>query len=491
MSEFKDQTKEKYRPDADAIDREVEDALGGMSIEDIIAAPTPPEKRAEPAARGMRRGRVISVDKDEVFVDFGSKSQGVAPTSQFENEPKVGDEMEFHVDRFDREDGLLILTLKGAVAQNVNWENLEIGQIVEGTVTGMNKGGLEVQVKGMRAFMPSGQVDVVFHKDISIFLGQKITAEVMQFDREKKDLVVSRRNILEREKEAARQKLLAELAEGQVRRGTVRSVMDFGAFVDLGGVDGLLHVSEISHRRIRNPHELLKEGDVVDVKILKIDREAGRMSLSLKQTRDDPWVNVGDKYAVGTPVTARVAKIENFGAFLEVEEGIEGLLPISEISWQRINKVADVLAEGQTVKVVVLSLDPATRRMSFSLKQAGGDPWARVGEKYYLDQVIEGKVTRTAEFGAFVELEPGLEGLVHISELARERVRSVADVVKPGQDVKVRILDIDPEKRRIGLSIRRADVPVVEATAAATAAAPAAPAGPKKKRPVLRGGLDM
>jgi small subunit ribosomal protein S1 len=394
--------------------------------------------------------------------------------------------MEFHIDRFDPEEGLLILNLKGAVATNVTWENLEVGQVVEGSVSGMNKGGLEVQVKGMRAFMPSGQVDIVFHKDLSIFIGQKIVAEVTQFDREKKNLVISRRNILEREKEAAKAKLLEELAEGQIRRGTVRSVMDFGAFVDLGGIDGLVHVSELSHKRVRTAKDALKEGDVVDVKIVKIDRETGKLGLSLKQTLADPWVDVASRYSVGTAITARVARIADFGAFLEVEEGIEGLLPVSEISWQRIGKPSDVLAEGQTVKVVVLSLDPAAKRMSFSLKQAGGDPWAKVSERFATDMVVEGKVTRIAEFGAFVELEPGLEGLVHISELANKRVNSAADVVKPGQTVKVRILEIDSEKRRVSLSIKRADEIAYPAESA-----PATPAGPKKKRPQLRGGLEF
>ncbi|MGA2497217.1 MAG: S1 RNA-binding domain-containing protein [Tepidisphaeraceae bacterium] len=461
MSEFKDQLKEKFRPDADsALDREIADALGDLSIDELLKHE---QARSESTTPGMRKGKIISVEKEDVFVDFGGKSQGVCPLLQFAEEPKVGQELEFRVDRFDKAEGLLILAL-----------------------------GLEVTVKGMRAFMPAGQVDVVFHKDISIFLGQKVTAEVTQFDKEKRNLIISRRNIIEREKEIAKKKLLEELAEGQVRRGTVRSVMDFGAFVDLGGVDGLVHVSEISHRRVKNPRDALKEGDVVDVKVIRIDREAGKLSLSLKQTMADPWNEAAGRYSVGTVVTARVAKLESFGAFLEVEEGIEGLLPISEISWQRIGKVADVLADGQTVKVVVIAMDPISRKMTFSLKQAGGDPWKTVNERYALDMVVPGKVTRTAEFGAFVELEPGIEGLVHISELSKQRVRTVADVVKPGQEIRVRVLEIDTEKRRIGLSIRRADEPVLDMTTQSSASpAAAVVATPKKKRPVLRGGLDF
>ncbi len=278
---------------------------------------------------------------------------------------------------------------------------------------------------------------------------------------------------------------MAELAEGQTRRGTVRNVMDFGAFVDLGGVDGLLHVSEMSYRRGRAPSEFVKVGDIVDVKIIKLDKETGKLSLSLKASMPDPWLNADTKFPVGTSLTGRVTRIEPFGAFVEVEEGLEGLLPVSEISWQRIGRPSDVVKEDELVKLVVISLDPVQKRMSLSLKQAGPNPWASAKEKYAVETVVDGKVTRVAEFGAFVELEPGLEGLVHISELAENRVRAAGDVVKPGQDVRVRVLEVDPQARRISLSIRKA-------FEAAPASAPAPDAKPvkKKKRPELRGGLD-
>jgi small subunit ribosomal protein S1 len=494
MSEQKDQYKEKFRPDAQtALDQEIADALNGVSLESLYGfdKPQPQRPDAPPASKGMRRGRVIAVDKDNVFVDLGGKAQGIVPLMQFEAEPKVGEDYEFHVDRYEPREGLLILTRKGALATNVSWENLEVGQIVEGTVTGVNKGGLELQIKSMRAFMPAGQVDLYFQKDISVYIGQRMTVEVAQCDREKKNLIVSRRNVLEREKEASKQKMLEEIQEGQVRRGTVRNVMDFGAFVDLGGLDGLLHVSEMSHRRVRNPAEVVKVGDVVDVKIVKIDRETGKIGLSLKQAMADPWTDVANRYAVGNAVTGRVARVEGFGAFLEVEEGIEGLLPVSEISWQRIRHPSDVLKEGDTVKVVVLSLDPAQRRMSFSIKQAGGDPWAGAEDRYPTDSVVVGKVTRVADFGAFVELEAGLEGLVHISELASQRVRTASDVVKPGQEVRVRVLELDKERRRIGLSIRRAEEPAVAVAPAAPILTPAQAAKKQKKREQLRGGLEF
>jgi len=488
-----DQYRESFRPPGDsALDREIAEALGDLSVEDLYGFDKPKSQKSPErlAAKGMRHGRIISIDRDEVFVDLGGKSQGIAALAQFEKEPTVGEEMDFHVDHYDPREGLLILSLKGAVATNVTWDSLEIGQLVDGTVTGMNKGGLELQIKNMRAFMPAGQVDLYFQKDISVYIGQRMTVEVTQFDREKRNLIVSRRNVLEREKEESKKKLLEEITEGQVRRGTVRSVMEYGAFVDLGGLDGLLHVSELSHRRVKDPAEVVKVGDVVDVKVIRIDKETGKLSLSLKQAMADPWENVGDRYAPGASVTARVARIESFGAFLEVEEGVEGLLPVSEISWQHIRHPQDVLREGDTIKVVVLSADPVQKRMSFSLKQAGGDPWTGAEDRYMRDTVVTGKVTRVAEFGAFIELEPGLEGLVHISELARERVRSAADVVKPGQEVRVRILEVDIGKRRMSLSIRRAEETLMATPQTAAASPPAGPAK-KKKRPQLRGGLDL
>ncbi len=501
MAQHDEQYKAKYRPDLDPkLDLEIDEALGDMSIEDLYerdqarpgsAAGEEPAS-AKGAPKTMRHGRIVRVGADDVFVDFGGKSQGVASLLQFDEPPKVDEEFDFFVQKFDQREGLLILTRKGSLATHVSWDNLEAGQIVEGTVTGSNKGGLELDIKGMRAFMPSGQVDLYFTPDISTFIGQKMQVEVTQFERAAKNLVVSRRNILEREKEEKKKELLKELAEGQIRRGTVRTVMDFGAFVDLGGVDGLLHVSEMTFKRGRqNAGDFVKVGDVLDVKITRMDPETGKMSLSLKQARGiDPWTDADAKYAVGTTLTGRVTKLESFGAFIEVEEGLEGLLPISEMSWTRIRHPVDVVKEGDTVKLVVLSVDPAQRRISFSLKQAGPDPWSTVADRYAVDMAVDGRVTRTADFGAFVELEPGLEGLVHISELSNQRVGSVEQVVKVGDEVKVRVLEIDRDARRMGLSIKRLAEILAPASATPGAPAPADP-GKKKKRPELRGGLDF
>ncbi|HWE02749.1 MAG TPA: S1 RNA-binding domain-containing protein [Tepidisphaeraceae bacterium] len=486
-----DPYKEKFRLDVDPeLDKQVEDAMAGMSFDQLMATDKPRESAPEapstqPGGAQVRRGKVVSIGKDDVFVDFGGKSQGICSLLQF-TEVKIGDEFDFNVDKYDEREGVIILNRKGVLTTGVNWDNLEVGQIVEGLVTGMNKGGLEMDIKGMRAFMPSGQVDIYFQKDISVHLSQKMVVEVTQFDRHAKNLVVSRRHILEREKEEQRLKLIAELAEGQVRKGVIRSVMDFGAFVDLGGVDGLLHVSEMSHRRGRHPSEFVKVGDLVEVKIIKMDKATGKLSLSLKQAMADPWTGVENRYATGTQLTGRVVRVESFGAFIEVEEGIEGLLPVSEMSWQRIRHPADVVKEGDTIKLVTIGVDPVARKMTFSLKQAAPDPWSTAVDKYPVNSVVTGTITRVVDFGAFVELEPGLEGLIHISELAPNRIRAASDVAKPGQEVKVRVLEVNQEARRVSLSLKRATEPVVPETPAA----PVAPPPKKKKRPELRGGLD-
>ncbi len=490
MAQAADPLKEKFRPNIDtALDQEVDAALEGLSMDDLLntdnASPEPVAASTNAQGKQVRKGRIVSIGKEDVFIDLGGKSQGVVSLLQFEDvEPVIGLELEFIVDRYDTREGLLVLNRKGAAVSNASWDNLEVGQVVEASVTGVNKGGLECDVKGMRAFMPAGQVDLYFNADLSTLIGQKFPAEVTKFEREAKNLVLSRRVILEREKEEKRKKLVEELAEGQVRRGVVRSVLDFGAFVDIGGADGLLHVREMSFKRGVKASEVVKVGDSLDVKIIKFDKETGKMSLSLNQARGiDPWAEAQTKYGVGTTLTGRVVKLESFGAFLEVEEGFEGLLPISEMSFKRIKHPSEVVKEGDTVKVVVISIDPTQRRCSFSIKQAGPNPWASIGERYSPHSVVDGTVTRVADFGAFVELEPGLEGLVHISELSDRRVPSASSVVSAGQQVKVKILEIDTEARRVSLSIKRANETSSPSRGGASASSPvmAAPAAAPSK----------
>jgi small subunit ribosomal protein S1 len=493
---FGDEYKAKFRPDESVLDQQVDAALAELPLDELYAkdrAGSAQVASATGTGKSARHGKIVSINKDDAFVDFGGKSQGICSMLQFETEPKVGEEYDFLVQKYDEREGLLVLTRRGSLATGVSWENLEVGQVVEGVVTGLNKGGLELEVKSMRAFMPAGQVDIYHVPDLSQFIGQKFQAEVTQFEAHAKNLILSRRNVLEREREEQKKILMLELAEGQIRRGTVRNVMDFGAFVDLGGVDGLLHVSEMTFKRGRhNATEFVKVGDVLDVKVTRIDKETGKLSLSLKQALgSDPWAEAATKYAVGTEITGRVTKVESFGAFIEVEEGMEGLLPVSEMSYARIRHPSDMVKEGDTVRLLVISIDPTQRRVSFSLKQAGPDPWKTVKDKLAVGMTTTGTVTRLADFGAFVELEPGLEGLIHVSELSNQRIRQPGDVVKVGQEVSVRVIDLDAEARRVSLSMRQPGGGAAKASA--TIAAPATPEVPvkKKKKIELRGGLDF
>ena len=485
MAKSNDQYKETFRPEIDpALEKEINDALNDVSLDALYTSG--PARPAAAAAKGMRRGRVAYIDlpQNEVMVDFGGKTQGVCPLSQFVVEPKVGDEVDFVVVRLDPKDGSMVLSLPGAKATNVSWDNLDVGQIVEGTVTGVNKGGLEIDVKSMRAFMPAGQVDIYHTPDVSVFLNQRITAEVMQFDRENKNLILSRRNLLEKQREQKRVEFFETIEEGAMLRGTVRNVKDFGAFVDIGGVDGLIPVSEMAYKRVAKASDVLNVGDIVDVKVIKLDKTTGKVTLSLKQAMPDPWLGADMKYPAGSMLTGLVIRLETFGAFIQVEEGVEALLPISEMSYTRIKQVSDILKVGDTAKLMVLTVDPVAHKMSLSLKQAGVDPWKTVEERYATDMVVTGKVTRLAEFGAFVELESGIEGLIHVSELSNNRVQSVGQMVQPGQEVKVAVLEVDKANRRIGLSMKKVSELVAPER-------PVETGKPKKPRPQLRGGLDF
>jgi len=482
-----DQSKEQFRPTVDTeLDQSIEEAMGGLSMDQLIASDGA-SSEGEERIKGIRTGYVFSIDlgKGEILIALDGKNQGVAPLDQFVPEPRVGEAVEVAVERFDERQGIYKLNKKGAAVSSSDIDNINPGMIVEGQVDAMNKGGLELKIGTLRAFMPAGQVDVHFHKDISVFLGQKMKVVVQKVDRRGKQLVVSRRQIVEQERAESKKKLLEEISEGQTRRGTISSVMEYGAFVDLGGADGLIHISELTHRRGVKATDIVQVGDLVDVKIVKLDPETGKIGLSLKQLMADPWAGAEAKYSVGTEVTGRVVRIEGFGAFIEVEEGFEGLLPISEVSYQRVNRVSDVLKPDDIIKLSVIALDTVNRKLTLSLKQSGPDPWKTAASKYNKYDVVPGKVTRTVDFGAFIELEPGLEGLVHISELADHRVKSVGEVVKPGQDVEALVLEVDSEKRRISLSLKKAKAEFVP---------PPEPVKEDPKKPrkpkQLRGGLE-
>jgi len=477
----------------DVINREVEAAMSEMSTDELaaltIGGPSSISTDAPQAAPGgLQMGRIVSVHGDDVFIDLGGKTQGVISKAMFKPDETiaVGEPVEVYIDRHDRESDLIILSRKGA-PRSVEWELLKPGDIVEGRVIGLNRGGLEVKLKGVTAFMPASQVDVMHVKDISIFLGDSVRCEVMEIDRRGKNLTVSRRRVLAKEREANREDLLKDLEVGQVRKGVVGNLTDFGAFVDLGGVDGLIHISDMSYRQIKKPSEVVKSGDIVEVKILKIQGEGSkqRISLGLKQTQPDPWDGIAERFPLQSTHRVRVVRLADFGAFAQLEEGVDGLIPVSEMSWSRIGSPKEVVEVGQTVDVSVIRVEPKRHRISLSMKHAQPDPWAGVMESYTPNMMVEGKVTRLAEFGAFIELVPGIEGMAHISELSDKRVKSCGDVLKVGQEVKARILNVDQKTRRIGLSLKPAQEAAAKLSLGSEKAGP-----PKKRDKKLRGGLS-
>ncbi len=475
--------------DLDAVlARELEEALGDLGGGSFMDADRPGSTTTAP---GVRRGRVIEIHKDDIFVDMGGKSQGVLPATQYEDEPlpQVGDMIDVTIEGYDREDGLLLLSRQGAVMA-ATWQSLDEGQVVEGRVTGHNKGGLELDVNGIRAFMPISHVELVRVEDLAPYVNRRLKCQVIDVDTAERSITVSRRAVLELEAQEAREKALTSLVEGKIVTGTVKTIMPYGAFVDIGGVDGLLHVRDMAHGRTEDPKSVVREGQRVEVMILKVDRESRRISLGMKQVLPDPWSGADMKWPVDTVVTGRITRLADFGAFVQLEEGVEGLIPISEMSFERrIARPGDVVNVGDVVKVRVMSIDLERKRVSLSLKRVGDDPWMGASARWPADSVVEGVVRRIEAFGAFVELTPGVEGLIHISELSPDRVRFVTEVVREGQTVKAKVLSVDEDQRRISLSIKQ-----LLAMPDYTGDAPAEPAGPEKPKPKrkkpLKGGLD-
>jgi small subunit ribosomal protein S1 len=484
------------------LNRELAEQVGDISAQELereMATAQPPRSSSHhhhaPGENATRvSGRILSISGPDVFVDIGGKSEGVLPLDEFEPDepPTVGQTLSLVPHGFDRESGLMRLSLREAKLQ-ADLETIRVGDIVKGRVTGSNIGGLELRVHGARGFMPMSQVDIHRHEDFGGFMGRWLECEVTEVDRRGKRLVLSRRKILEREREEERRQLRFQLAEGQVRKGIVRRLADFGAFVDLGGIDGLLHISDMSYARVNHPSEVVKEGDEIEVKVLKVDLVKDRISLGTKQLAADPWTMVEGKYRVGETVEGTVTKLMDFGAFVQLEPGIEGLIPISEMSWtQRVRHPKDVLNVGDAVRVAILGVAADKRKISLSLKALGADPWLGVAERYQPEMLLSGAVARITNFGAFITLEDGIEGLVHISQLSDQRVRAVSDVVEVGKVVQVKVLSVDADQRRISLTMKMPREASMEAAAAAAATGTSAePPKPKKERKKpLRGGLS-
>ena len=498
------------------------------------------------------KGQVVEVRPQEVLVNIGYKSEGLLSASEFKDlsEIHVGDEVEVLLERLEDENGMVVLS-KLRAEQQRNWDNVtascEEGKVVSGVVKGKVKGGLLVDVGGVDAFLPGSQIDVVPARNLDDFLGQTLECKVIKINNERRNIVLSRRDLIEETRREQKKKLLLEIQPGQTRKGVVKNITDFGAFVDLNGMDGLLHITDMSWGRINHPSEVVQVGQELEVFVLDVNLEKERISLGLKQklqnpweeielkypkgtrirgkvvnlvpygafvqledgveglvhvseiswtkrvarasdalsvgqeveavvlnvnkeeqkislgirqTEANPWDDVASKYPIGTRVKGKVRNFTNYGAFVELEEGVDGMIHVSDMSWARkINHPSEVLKKGDEVEAIVLEVSPENQRISLGLKQAQEDPWAGISGRYRIGQLIKGKVSKLASFGAFVELEEGVDGLVHISQISDDHVAKIRDVLQPGQEVEARVIKIDPIDRRIGLSIKAAKLP--------------------------------
>jgi small subunit ribosomal protein S1 len=411
------------------------------------------------------KGEVLHVGEDYVIVNAGLKSEGVIPADEFrdahgELKVKVGDLVEVVVEEV--EDGMGSTRLSHEKAQRAKaWEELEKAyenqSIVTGVMTGKVKGGYTVDIKGVRAFLPSSLVDVRPVRDPSYLEGKELEFKVIKIDRRRANVVVSRRAVVEKELSAERAALLASLEEGQIVKGIVKNITDYGAFVDLGGVDGLLHITDMAWRRVKHPSEVLKIGDEIEAKVLKYDRERNRVSLGLKQLGDDPWVDIERRYPEGTRLFGKVTNITDYGAFVEIEPGVEGLVHVSEMDWTNKNiHPSKVVQIGDEVEVMILDIDTERRRISLGMKQCKPNPWEEFAASHQKGERIKGKIKSITDFGIFVGLEGGIDGLIHLSDLSWSRPgeEAVRDY-KKGDEVEAVILAIDPERERISLGIKQ------------------------------------
>ncbi|HTO77275.1 MAG TPA: 30S ribosomal protein S1 [Thermoanaerobaculia bacterium] len=409
------------------------------------------------------RGRVIGITPSEVIVDIGYKSEGIIPVSEFTDfagkvTVKEGDAVDVLLERTEDQNGYVVLSKDKAEKMKV-WDEVEksyrSGTTVRGRVIDRIKGGLAVDI-GVKAFLPGSLVDVKPVKNLESLRGRDFDFKVISVDKKRGNIVLSRKAVVEVEQEAKKKETLQLLEEGRVLRGTVKNLTDYGAFVDLGGLDGLLHVTDMSWGRVNHPSDLVKVGDEIDVVVLKFDRETERVSLGTKQLTEDPWSHVPEKYPAGSRVTGRVTNVTDYGAFVELEEGVEGLVHVSEMSWsKKVKNPSKVVSPGDTVEAVVSDVNRDARRISLSLKDTLPDPWDSVLEKYSVGGRVSGKVRNLTDFGAFVELEEGIDGLVHVSDMSwTKRVKHPSEVLKKGDDVEAIITSIDQENRRISLSIK-------------------------------------
>jgi small subunit ribosomal protein S1 len=411
------------------------------------------------------KGKIIEVQEDAVIIDVGLKSEGRVALREFtmpgqDPEVRVGDIVEVYVDRMENRDGETVLSREKARREEV-WIDLEKasnkGERVTGVIFGRVKGGFTVDLGGAVAFLPGSQVDIRPVRDVGPLMGTPQPFLILKMDRQRGNIVVSRRAVLEESRDVARSDLLETIREGSVVQGLVKNITDYGAFIDLGGVDGLLHVTDISWKRVNHPSEVLSVGQTVDVQVIRYNAENGRISLGMKQLESDPWEGVSGRYQVGSRHKGRITNITDYGAFVELESGIEGLVHVSEMSWTKKNvHPGKIVSTSQEIEVMVLEVDMEKRRISLGIKQCQENPWAGFAGKHKVDEVLEGEIRNITEFGLFVGIDDDIDGMVHLSDISWEdQSEDVLKNFKKGDKVKVKILDIDPEKERVALGMKQ------------------------------------
>jgi small subunit ribosomal protein S1 len=413
------------------------------------------------AAGEIVKGTIIEVRPKEVLVDIGYKSEGVIPASEFEDikAVKVGDQIDVLIEKLEDKEGMVVLSREKAEFKK-NWERiLQIcneGGIINGKVKAVVKGGLLVNI-GVEAFLPASQIDITTPKNLQHYVGNNYDFKVVKINQERQNIVLSRRELIEQERTERRQKLLSEMTPGDIRKGTVKNITDFGAFIDLNGIDGLLHITDMSWGRIGHPSELLKVGQDIDVVVLDINREKERVSLGLKQKMANPWDKIETKYPIGQKVKGKVVNLVPYGAFVELEPGVEGLVHVTELSWtKRIAKPSDVLKPDQEIEAVVLGINREEQKISLGVRQLEANPWDKAQEKYPPGTRVKGKIRNLTSYGAFIELEEGLDGMIHVSDISWTRkINHPSEVLKKGDEVEAIVLEVDKTNQRIAVGVKQ------------------------------------
>lgn len=454
-----DEMMKEYSIDEKEIEKEVTEVLGELSEEGLKQVYEDSVRDFE--AGTILKGRILEVLPDDAVVDVGYKSEGVIPLKEFEQpeKVKVGDEIEVLLEAVEDDAGLIVISKQKAERirgwQKVIAEHKE-GDVVSGRVMRKIKGGLLVDI-GVPVFLPASQVDLRRPGDIAEYVGKEVRCKILKIDQGRRNIVVSRRRLLEEERQRKKEALMAEIEVGEMRKGVVKNILDFGAFVDLGGIDGLLHITDMSWGRISHPSEMLKIDDEIEVKILKVDKERERISLGLKQKTESPWARVEEKYPPGVTIKGEVVNVVNYGGFVKLEDGIEGLVHISEMSWtRRINHPSEVVAIGDMVEVMVLDINKEKEEISLGMKQTEVNPWTLVEEKYPPGTVVKGRVRNFTNYGAFVEIEEGIDGLLHVSDMSwTKKITHPSEVLKKSEKIDVVVLSVDQERKRVALGFKQ------------------------------------